>query len=165
MTIIETIPPSNWLTVPPARGRVRPVRGRGDGRSGAVRTRPLPARPGGAPLRYRGSAVPMSRAPHRRQPRRTSTPATTIGLALLAALTTVWLGLVAQFGASAAGRTAAVPDELGVVRVQDGESLQRLAARVAPSASTREVVARIRELNQLDSAAVDAGQTLIAPIG
>jgi len=59
----------------------------------------------------------------------------------------------------------AVPDQLAVVRVQTGENLQHLAARVAPDAPLARVVARIRELNNLDSAALDAGQTLIAPVG
>jgi predicted Zn-dependent protease len=104
----------------------------------------------------------MSQASHRRRP---ITPATTVALALLAALITVWLGLVAQFGTAVAGTAAAVPDQLGVVQVQAGESLQQLAARVAPGAPTGQVVNRIRELNGLGSVALDAGQTLIAPIG
>lgn len=173
MTIIETPGAPSRTTTLAARGGPNRAGGHGrtDGRAGrrvgAAGTRPAPARPmpirpGGSPVRYRGSGVPMSRVSHRR---RTITPATTFGLALLAALITVWLGLIADFGASAAGRTPAVPDQLGVVRVHDGESLQRLAARVAPGAPTREVVDRIRELNKLDSAALDAGQTLIAPIG
>ena len=52
-----------------------------------------------------------------------------------------------------------------MVRVQSGESLQHLAARVAPDAPTHQVVERIRELNALESATLDAGQPLIAPIG
>ena len=36
---------------------------------------------------------------------------------------------------------------------------------MAPDAPVGQVVDRIRELNRLDSVAVDAGQTLIAPIG
>jgi hypothetical protein len=51
------------------------------------------------------------------------------------------------------------------VRVQSGENLQHLAARVAPDAPTAQVVDRIRELNSLESVALDAGQPLIAPIG
>ena len=58
-----------------------------------------------------------------------------------------------------------MPDRLAVVRVEPGETLQRLAARVAPDAPTGQVAARIRELNELDSSAVTAGQTLIAPVG
>lgn len=112
-------------------------------------------------MRYRGTGVLMSRASHRRRP---ITPAATVALALLAAVITVWLGLVAQFG-GVVGPSAPVPSKLAVVQVQSGETLQQVAQRVAPDAPTGQVVARIRELNQLDSVALDAGQTLIAPIG
>ena len=123
--------------------------------------RPRAVRPSGVPLRYRGTGVVMSRAPHRR---RSITPASTVLLALLAALITVWLGLVAQFG-GVVGTTAPVPSRLAVIQVQSGETLQQVARRVAPDAPVGQVVERIRELNQLESAALDAGQTLIAPIG
>jgi predicted Zn-dependent protease len=113
-------------------------------------------------VRYRGTGVLMSRSPHRRRP---ITPFTTVALALLAALITVWLGVVAQFGAAIQGATVPVPDKLAVVQVQTGETLQQVAARVAPDAPTGPVIERIRELNKLDSVAVDAGQTLIAPVG
>jgi hypothetical protein len=103
----------------------------------------------------------MSRASHRRRP---ITPATTVGLALLAALITVWLGVVAQVG-GVVGKSAPIPDRLAVVQVQAGETLQQVAQRVAPDAPVGPVVQRIRELNKLDTAALDAGQTLIAPVG
>ena len=112
-------------------------------------------------MRHRGTGVLVSRAPHRRRP---ITPVTTVLLALVAATITVWLGLVAQFG-GVVGESAPVPDRLAVVQVQMGETLQQVAGRVAPNAPVSQVVDRIRELNQLDSVAVDAGQTLIAPIG
>lgn len=128
-----------------------------------ARRRPVPTRPAGAPLRHRGAGVATAcGGPNRRRP---ITAATTAGLALLAGLVTVWLGVVAQIGAAAGGSSAGVPDRLAVVRVQSGETLPQLASRVAPGASRSEVVDRIRELNRLDSAAVQAGQTLIAPIG
>lgn len=149
--------------------RVRGNRAPGTpGRPCAVRTHPARLarpRPGGAPLRHRGAGVPMSRAPHRPQTIKPITPATTVVLALIAAGITVWLGLVAQFGAAMAGGAPAVPEQLGVVRVQSGENLQHLAARVAPDAPTAQVVERIRELNSLESVALDAGQSLITPIG
>jgi predicted Zn-dependent protease len=108
----------------------------------------------------------MSTAPHRG---RAVTPATTVALALLAAVITVWLGLVAQFsemvGGTAADRPARMPDRLAVVRVEAGETVQHLAARVAPGAPVGQVVERIRELNGLDSVVLAAGQTLIAPVG
>jgi LysM domain len=112
-------------------------------------------------MQYRGNGVLMSRASHRRRP---ITPVTTVLLALLAAGITVWLGLVAQLG-GVVGSTADVPSRLAVIQVQTGETLQQVAQRVAPDAPVGQVVERIRELNQLDSVALDAGQTLIAPVG
>lgn len=88
----------------------------------------------------------------------------TIVLAGLAALITVWLIALAQ-ARSADMAATSVPEQLAVVQVQPGENLQRLASRVAPDAPVAGVVERIRELNELDSAALDAGQTLIAPVG
>lgn len=123
--------------------------------------RPRAGRPAGAAVRHRGNGVLVSRASHRRRP---ITPATTVLLALLAGGITVWLGLVANLG-GLAGEHASVPAELAVVQVQSGESLHQVAQRVAPDAPVGAVVERIRELNQLESAALDAGQTLIAPVG
>ncbi|OKH74007.1 hypothetical protein EB73_06020, partial [Mycobacterium sp. SWH-M3] len=125
------------------------------------RRRPVPGRPAGAALRYRGTGVLMSRASHRRRP---ITPVTTVLLALVAAAITVWLGLVAQLG-GVVGTPAPALGELAVVQVQSGETLQHVARRVAPDAPVADVVQQIRDLNQLDSSAIDAGQTLIAPVG
>ena len=63
------------------------------------------------------------------------------------------------------GTSTPIPDRLAVIQVQAGETLQHVAARVAPNAPVGQVVERIRALNALDSAALDAGQTLIAPVG
>lgn len=123
--------------------------------------RPVPVRPTGAALRYRGTGVLMSRATHRPRP---ITPVTTVLLALVAAAITVWLGLVAQFG-GVTGPAVPTMDELAVVQVQSGETLQHVARRVAPDAPLAEVVQQIRDLNQLDSSAINAGQTLLAPVG
>jgi LysM domain-containing protein len=93
---------------------------------------------------------------------------TTVGLALLAGVITLWLGLVANLGQMAngdSGGSAPVPDRLAVVRVETGESLQDVAHRVAPDAPARQVADRIRELNDLNSPTLAAGQTLIAPVG
>ena len=48
-----------------------------------------------------------------------------------------------------------------MVQVQAGETLQQLGG--SPGRAAAQVMQRIRELNKLDSAALDAGQTLIAP--
>lgn len=160
-TATETVRETGWSPAPAARRPVRVCLRDDDGRR-----RPGPSRPAVAPPRYRGTGVLMSSTSHRRRP---VTPATTVALALLAAVITVWLGVVAQFGAAVRGGSAdaaaVVPDKLAVVRVQAGETLRHLAARVAPDAPANQVAARIRELNALDSAALTAGQTLIAPVG
>jgi predicted Zn-dependent protease len=108
--------------------------------------------------------VLTSRASHRSNP---ITPLTTVMLALVAAGITVWLGLVAQFGEAVqpTSSAASVPAQLAVVRVQTGESIQQVARRVAPDAPVSAVVDRIKELNKLPSVALNAGQTLIAPVG
>ena len=124
--------------------------------------RPASARPAVAPLRYRGTGIAMSHAPHARRPVST---AVTIALAGMAALITLWLGSLAQFSGDRAAAPAQAPDQLAVVQVQAGETLQDLALRVAPGASAVQIAERIRDLNNLDSVAVDAGQTLIAPVG
>ncbi|MBO0676999.1 LysM peptidoglycan-binding domain-containing protein [Mycolicibacterium sp. S2-37] len=145
--------------------QARPVRVVGrDGRVAqqpAARRRPPARRPAGAPLQHRGSGVLVSRASHRRRP---ITPVTTVLLALVAAGITVWLGLIAQLG-GVEGSQAGVPPQLAVVQVQAGETLHQVAQRVAPRAPVGDVVERIRELNRLDTAALDTGQTLIAPVG
>lgn len=113
-------------------------------------------------MRYRGSGVAVSQAPHARRPVST---AVTVAVAGIAALITLWLGSLAHFSGNGTPAPAAIPDRLAVVRVQAGETLQHLAGRVAPDAPVGQVVDRIRDLNDLDSAAIHAGQTLIAPIG
>lgn len=143
----------------PARG---PAPARRPARTGSAR--PPGARPAVAPLHYRGHGIAVSHAAHgdvRRRP--VSTPVT-VALAGLAALITLWLGALANVSGDRAAATAAVPDRLAVVSVQAGETLQQLAGRVAPGAPTAAIADRILELNQLDSAALDAGQTLIAPV-
>jgi hypothetical protein len=152
---------------PKSKTRVRPAQVRPAGRVGRPGSRgPQPSRPVAAPPRYRGTGVLLSTASHR--PRQI-TPATTVALSLVAAAITVWLGMVAHFGGmlhtSPEQAARQMPDRLAVVRVESGETLQHLAARVAPDAPTGQVAARIRELNDLDSSAVAAGQTLIAPVG
>ncbi len=112
-------------------------------------------------MRYPGTGVAFSRAPHAR---RTVSTTVTVGLAAMAALITVWLGMLGHFSGGAVA-TEQAPDQLAVVQVQAGETLQQLAGRVAPDAPAGQIMQRIRDLNELDSASLDAGQTLIAPIG
>jgi hypothetical protein len=167
MTLIHTVSPRTSNVRRPINGLVGTVQGPRYDRDRLVRPRrPGPSRPAGAPTRYSGTGVAMSVAPHRRRP---VTLATTVGLALLAGVITLWLGLVANFGqmvnGDSGGSIARVPDTLAVVRVEAGESLQDVAHRVAPDAPARQVAERIRELNDLNSPTLAAGQTLIAPVG
>lgn len=161
MTTIHTVSPRTGGRRPSGG----PAQGPGYGRV-ARSPRPGPSRPAGAAQRYRGTGVAMSVATHRRRP---VSLATTVGLALLAGIITLWLGVVAHFGQMANGDSAGpethVPNRLAVVRVEPGESLQDVAARVAPDAPARQVAERIRELNDLNSPTLVAGQTLIAPVG
>lgn len=144
--VVEPIPQQRQRLV--VRGSQRP-------------RRPAPARPAGAALRYRGTGVLMSRASHQRRP---ITPVTTVVLALVAGAVTLWLGLVAQLGGAVA---PAAPElgELAVVQVHSGETLHQVARRARPDAPVAQVVQQIRELNQLASAAVQPGQTLLTPVG
>ncbi len=146
-----------WLPRDAVRNRIRPP----GGRASRIHVhRPVRTRPGVAPLRYGGTGIAVSRASH--QARKVSAKAT-VALAGLATPTTLRLGGPADF--SGGGPAAAqVPEQLAVVRVQAGETLQELAQRVAPEAPVAQVVRRIADLNQLGSASVQAGQTLIAPI-
>ena len=79
----------------------------------------------------------------------------------------MWLGLVAQFGGvvGATDSSTPVPNRLPWFRCRRGRRWQQVAHRVAPDAPVAHVVDRIRELNKLESASLDAGQTLIAPVG
>ncbi len=164
MTTIHTLAPRTSSPRRPVNG---PVQGLRYGRDGLARShRPGPSRPAGSPTRYHGTGVAMSAAPHRKRP---VTVVTTIWLALAAGAITLWLGLVGNVGqvlnGDAGNAALHVPDRLAVVRVEAGESLQDVAHRVAPGAPARQVADRIRELNNMNSPTVLAGQTLIAPVG
>ena len=163
MTILDDRPVVGWQPAfpAPARGARRPVPARSARPFPAYEARPFPARPAIAPLRYRGTGIAVSRAAHGHRPVGT---AVTVALAAMAALITLWLGALANFSGDRAAAPAAVPERLAVVQVQAGETLQQLAGRVAPEAPAGQIVDRILDLNQLDSAAVDVGQTLIAPV-
>lgn len=157
MTVLDDRHLIDWYAGAPA-GERAPVRRRGT----AASRHPGRVRPRVAPVRYTRGGIAVSQAPHFR---RAVSTKVTIALAALAALTTLWLGSLADFSGGRVAARPPIPDQLAVVRVQAGENLQHLAGRVAPGAPVAEVVDRIRDLNKLESSAVDAGETLIAPIG
>lgn len=160
MTVLDDRELAEWyaMTVSPSCAPPR-------SRRRAIAHRPAAVRPRVSALSYRGSGVTVSQATHGGHRHRPVSTAVTIALAAVAALITLWLGSLAHFSSAQASVPVAVPDQLAVVQVQAGETLQHLAGRVAPDAPVAEVVDRIRNLNQLESAAIDAGQTLIAPVG
>ncbi len=82
-----------------------------------------------------------------------------LALVALAVLTGMLAGAPAAAGGS--GR-AAVAER---VTVAPGETLWQIAERVSPSADPRDTVARIQELNGLDSSTVAAGRALLVPTG
>jgi LysM repeat protein len=74
------------------------------------------------------------------------------------------------FAAFSLGRTASeaadttAPEPARVqVTVQPGETLWGVAQRIAPDADPRQVVRMIREVNGLDSSALQVGQQLLLP--
>jgi len=162
MTVLDDRPLVMWDALGVRAAELQPAERRGRRPVVARSTPPAPVRPAGAPLSYRGHGVPMSQAVHTRRPVST---AVSIALAGLAALITLWLGALAQFSGERSVAAVGATDQLAVVQVQAGETLQQVARRVAPDSPVSQVVERIRDLNKLDSASVDVGQTLIAPIG
>lgn len=169
MTILDDRQLADWFQGPgraehyrtaPRPAPTRPVRTRSPQRPALHQAGPV--RPAAARVRYRGTGVRMSQAVHTRRPVST---ALSVVLAGAAALITLWLGFLAQFSGERVPAPAQQAHRLAVVQVQAGETLQQLAGRVAPELPTEQAVQRIRELNKLDTAAVDAGQTLIAPVG
>ena len=83
-------------------------------------------------------------------------------LALFTVAASVCLAVVG-LGMLAGAGSEAVPTRTEVVRVQPGESLSELAARMAPSSDPGAVVERIRELNSGVADGVRPGQPLRVP--
>ena len=83
---------------------------------------------------------------------------------LVAALVAV---LFAAFSLGRSVSEAAAPSAQPaqhVVTVEHGDSLWTLARRVAPDNDPRDVVAQIRDLNDLSSAGLVPGQQLVLPV-
>ncbi|SDH96398.1 LysM domain-containing protein [Actinokineospora alba] len=139
-----------------------------EGRSPQVvappKSAPRPARPIGQgrlrpPTRRRRVLAPHVVASPARGPRPASPPLVVlVGLAVVVALAILGLG---SFAGAMTG--ADVPTTTTVVRVEPGETLSDLAARMAPDSDVTAVVDKIRELNALDGSMVRAGQPLRVP--
>ncbi|MHC5796688.1 LysM peptidoglycan-binding domain-containing protein [Lacisediminihabitans sp. FW035] len=90
------------------------------------------------------------------------------GYALLTLVVAAPLVIAAVGFAVNGGGAAAGADASSVVfehvTVQPGESLWQLAGEIAPSSDPRDVVSDIVQLNQLNSAEVQPGQSLAVPL-
>ena len=67
-------------------------------------------------------------------------------------------------GSSLASTTAARPAPVSSTTVHRGETLWAVAQRIAPGSDPRPVIAQLRRLNHLDSAALQVGQQLVVPV-
>lgn len=89
-------------------------------------------------------------------------------LLVLLALVLLLLGAFAMGRSASSHATeqtaaAAVP-ALTQLTVQEGDTLWAIARRVAPQRDPRDVVAQIRRLNHLQTAAVQVGRQLLLPV-
>lgn len=71
-------------------------------------------------------------------------------------------GLVAT-GPGADAASSSAGSATSIVVVQAGETVWSIAKTLDPSADPRELVARIRELNNLTSGVIVPGQALVVP--
>ena len=67
-------------------------------------------------------------------------------------------------GASVATRDSGVAERVRVVEVEQGQTLWQIAASVAESGETGDMVYRIRELNSLAGSSLVEGQELAVPL-
>ncbi|WP_182347602.1 LysM peptidoglycan-binding domain-containing protein [Tomitella gaofuii] len=131
----------------------RPLRRRGIDRSEVWR------RPAGTPAALPRRAVRMSTAGHAPAvgvaERRGLVAA--VAVAVLLALVILAAAQVRSIGATT------MPGDVNTVEVSSGDTLSSIARQAAPDVPVGQMVDRIIALNELDSAAVHAGQSLVVP--
>ncbi|GAB09333.1 hypothetical protein GOARA_036_00650 [Gordonia araii NBRC 100433] len=91
--------------------------------------------------------------------RRRATAGILVGAALAGL---VWF--FAVIGGNYEAASAPDPVATSVVHVRGGESLNAIAARVAPEMPRQAVINQLRALNNLSSANLTVGQALVAPV-
>jgi LysM repeat protein len=91
--------------------------------------------------------------------------ALTLGVVLLAlaALVGVAALILGPTATPAAASSSTSHAALTTITVRSGETLWSIANRVAPNTDPRETVTALREVNNLDTGYVYAGQRLIVP--
>ena len=82
---------------------------------------------------------------------------------ILAALVLVAFMAFSSVRTATQAGTASTGPATRTLTVQVGETLWQIAEKVAPRDDPRDTVARIRNLNSLDTAVLQAGQRLIVP--
>lgn len=108
--------------------------------------------------------TPRSTAARVQPPRLRLTPRGRRVLMTLAATPLVIAALVyALNGGGATASLTGSTQDFTYVTVEAGQSLWQLAEELAPNTDPREVIARIVQLNQLESSDVGAGQELAIP--
>ncbi|TAK69420.1 MAG: LysM peptidoglycan-binding domain-containing protein [Actinomycetota bacterium] len=130
----------------------------------ATSNRPGASNPPATPSRQRISPQRISRqgTSRRKGPARLTRRGRLVLLVLLVLL----MFAAVSFGRSAsseASSEAARPATRELI-VQPGQSLWQIAQHVAPGVDPREMVLRIRDLNDLDSSLVVPGQPLVVPV-
>jgi LysM repeat protein len=115
--------------------------------------RPVPARP-----RPRATVRPSR--PSARDAVRLTARGRLVVAVLLAVLAVVTLFAVTGPAGATASGSGAVAER---VTVRPGETLWQIARRDAPAADPRATIARIQEMNALESSAVQAGRVLLVP--
>ncbi|AQA21299.1 putative dNA-damage-inducible protein [Rhodococcus sp. MTM3W5.2] len=111
-------------------------------------------------VEYGRAPMPVSRAVHGRRRRDGGIGALLVGMLLSAVAVAGLLGI-----AQARSNPQFALGETAVVQVQGGETLSDVASRVAPASRVEQVVARILDLNAMSGASVQAGQSLVVPVG
>lgn len=144
----------------------------GTGAVARVATRPAAAagRPAARPdLRLVTAPTPVARPAVRGDRRSARLRLTRRGRAVVR-LAVVLLGLlvtaVVVLGSGRVARAGETATQVPVAYhvVQPGESLWQIAGRVAPGVDRRDTVARIVELNALESGSLEAGRRIAVPV-
>ncbi|MDA3625447.1 LysM peptidoglycan-binding domain-containing protein [Saccharopolyspora oryzae] len=142
-----------------AAGRTRQV----ERRSAARRRTAEPAaviRPREGEVQAAGRVVPRAVRPASVAYDRAGRSGEWIWLTSVAIFTFLIVMLVGLFGF----RDAPMAGGTTLVEVHSGDTLWGIADRVAPGGDPQAVVARIVELNELDTTAVEAGRLLVVPV-
>ncbi|WP_156042333.1 LysM peptidoglycan-binding domain-containing protein [Rhodococcus sp. UNC363MFTsu5.1] len=111
-------------------------------------------------VEYRRAPMAVSTAVHGKRGQEGGIGALLVGMLLSAVAVAGLLGI-----AQARSNPQFALGETAVVQVQGGETLSDVATRVAPGSRVEQVVARILDLNAMSGASVQAGQSLVVPVG